>query len=346
MLEGLEEAGDCPECGLPYHLLYASMHTLRLPLVRWRLYLPGLAMSVGMSLALAAVMVFGMGNWGAALWLGVPFAMGSMLGYTVRAGKLLMMFLLLSALVCLIFGLMTLQLAGLFCGMALVGVFLGPAMVGLASGIAFRRALKRTAFSQRDHLPILAVCAGVLVWGVIEGRPRPQPPETVATTRIIAAPVAVCWDHLMFYEEVTHRPPWILRVGLARPLGTIGSSDRPGDVKVCLYNKGTITKRASRVVRGEELAFDVIQQRIGYERDVRLRSGSFVFAPAGPGRTLLTLETTYEPLLSPRWCWKPFERLAVHTLHGHVLEGMRIAAETAQVNDSGTVAAVAKDADR
>jgi hypothetical protein len=37
----------------------------------------------------------------------------------------------------------------------------------------------------------------------------------------------------------------------------------------------------------------------------------------------VTLETTYVPLLTPRPAWVPFERLAIHTLHGHVLEGMR-----------------------
>ena len=54
----------------------------------------------------------------------------------------------------------------------------------------------------------------------------------------------------MFYEEVKHQPPLILRIGLAHPLYTIGSSEHVGDVKTCVYNKGHITKRITEVEPG------------------------------------------------------------------------------------------------
>jgi hypothetical protein len=63
-----------------------------------------------------------------------------------------------------------------------------------------------------------------------------------------------------------------------------------------------------------------------------LWGGSFTFEAdtsdiVQPHRIHCTLETTYRPHLSPRWCWRPFERYTVHTLHRHVLRGI---AEEAQ----------------
>ena len=97
---------------------------------------------------------------------------------------------------------------------------------------------------------------------------------------------------------------------------------------VNIPNKGHITKRVTEVRSPELLAFDVIEQSIGYERDVRLISGSFELSPDGATHTRITLNTTYQPLLGPRWAWALGEDYAIHTLHSHVLEGMRLHAET------------------
>jgi hypothetical protein len=37
----------------------------------------------------------------------------------------------------------------------------------------------------------------------------------------------------------------------------------------------------------------------------------------------VVLTTRYIRHLRPAWLWEPMERKIVHTLHGHVLEGMR-----------------------
>ncbi len=146
--------------------------------------------------------------------------------------------------------------------------------------------------------------------------------ETVSTSVDIAASPHECFESLAFYEEVKHRPPLILRIGLAHPLGAIGSSRRIGDIKKCLYNKGSITKRVTEVEPDRLLAFEVIGQHIGYERDVRLTGRSFAFEPRADGGTHVTLTTTYVPLLEPRLLWRWGEHIAVHTLHEHVLEGL------------------------
>lgn len=316
--------GQCPECGRPFDLADRSTFALRPPFLRWNFWFPGLCLSVLGGTVVVAILAFAFGNWGVSLFLGVPFSVGCILGYRLRVRWYLLPLFCLVALLGLIIGLMSLSLAGVYCGLILGAIFLVPIFIGAVLGAILRHQLKFRGYGQASYLPILLFWLIPRAGGVIEGRPRGNRPESVSTEIVIPAPIARCWDAIMFYEEVTHEPPLILRIGLAHPLYTIGVSRKPGDVKTCVYNKGRITKRITAVADRSLLEFEVIEQRIGYERDVRLIGGSFRLEPLGPDSTRVTLTTTYEPLLGPRFCWRPGERLAVHLLHRHVLEGMRL----------------------
>ncbi|MCI0366544.1 MAG: hypothetical protein L0219_21995 [Phycisphaerales bacterium] len=322
VLQNLTES-RCPECGREFDLDNPSTYTLKPPFLAWKFWLPGLSLAIIGGIAGAALMLEA-GNWGWPLWFGVPFAAGSLLGYRLRCKWFIIAVMILTTVVSMCVGMMAMQVAGIYCGIALVGIFLGPLFIGTVLGTILRLILKRTPFNQKWYLPALAIFALPLICGWLEGSPRRSAPiESISTVSIIDAPAARCWDSIMFYEEVKHSPPLILRIGLAHPLYTTGSSRSPGDVKTCIYNKGRITKKITAVDPQRQLAFDVIEQRIGYERDVRLTGGSFKFSEVDSTTTQVTLTTQYEPLLHPRWAWRPFERFAVHTLHEHVIEGMR-----------------------
>lgn len=330
MLIGLLSPGRCPECGRGFDLKDPATFAIGIPFLRWAYWAPGLLLSIGGSTLLIACMVVGMHAWGAALWLGVPFAAGSVLGYTVRSRWYVIPLLGLIALSGLIFGFASMNLAGVYCGLVLGALLAGPLVIGAVAGAILRSVLKHSTFSQRQYLPILFMFLVPIGWAALEGRPAPMAPESISTSTAMAGAPDEVWDSIVFYEDVKHPPPWILRLGLARPLRAIGSAIHPGDVKVCFYNKGRIVKRVVEAVRGQRLTFQVIDQQIGYERDVRLISGGFVLTPRDGG-TAVTLTTTYEPFLTPRWCWRPFEAYAAHTLHLYVLEGMSMNRESRRI---------------
>lgn len=326
-LSGLKSPGNCPECGRPFNLLVPGTFTFKVPFVRRVFWLPPFVLAGLGGVVMAALLVFGMGNWGVALWVGVPLSIGCIIGYGTRARVFVLVILSLAGLTVFIVALMSMQLAGIFCGLVLAAICMGPVLVGTFAGWLLRLTLKTTRFSQRSHLPSIALLAIGPVWAMLEGPAGPSPPESVSTREVIAAPVQACWDSIMFYEEVRHPAPLILRIGLARPLRTLGGSSLVGDRKTCIYNKGHITKEITEVSPGRVLAFKVVEQEIGYEHDVRIMGGSFRFDAVDPGHTAVTLTTSYEPLITPRFAWRWAEEMAVHTLHGHVLEGMRRRAE-------------------
>jgi hypothetical protein len=173
---------------------------------------------------------------------------------------------------------------------------------------------------------LMIFIAPVLIAAMERAVSQPRDIETVVTSLNIPSPAGRAWNALMFYEEVRHRPPWLLRYGLPRPLFARGSTQNIGDTKVCNYTKGHLTKRVTQREPEKLLAFDVIEQDRIETDSVRLTGGSFRFIPLSSNLTRVDLATSFEPKLGPRWVWRPFERLAVHTLHRHVLEGMKLAA--------------------
>ena len=131
-----------------------------------------------------------------------------------------------------------------------------------------------------------------------------------------------------FYEQVKKPAPWPLWISPElRPRYTTGNSARPGDVRVCVYERGQLKKLTRAVSAPNRLAFDVVQQRDVENRSIRLLDGSFDLIPTDGGRsTRLTLTTRYVPLLYPRWAYAWSERYFVHALHHFVMSGMADAA--------------------
>ncbi len=319
VLEGLPSPGDCPECSVWFDLSDPSAHTLKLPYIGWKFWLPvWIAAGIGGVLTVLIVVLVQQ-NWGAALWIGVPLSMGMFVGYIGRFRAAGYVIAALTFAMCFFLTLVSLSLAGAFCGLSLAAILFGPLVAGAFVGWVMRRLLRASRFSQRDYLASLLFLLIPVVWASIEGPGRFGPAESITTREVVTAPVNAAWRGIVFFEDVRRRPPLILRIGLAHPLHTYGRSTGVGDRKTCVYNRGHITKEVVEIQDGRLLAFRVVEQNIGYEHDVRLIGGQFAMDPLDEMRTEVALTTTYEPRLAPRFVWRPFERLAVHTLHRHVI---------------------------
>lgn len=322
VLSGLPEQ-RCPECGREFDWENPKTYSTKPLFVRWKFWLPGfvLASVGGVVLYLLLLWVAG---WGVAVSIVAPFCIGAVVGYGCRLGPFLLGLLALAALGVIVFTLYSASLVGIFCGSVMAAVALTPVLVGAGCGALLRIRLKDSKFDQRWYLPALSLLLAALLWGCVEHfTAAPHAVESIVTSMDIPAPIGRTWNALMFYEQVRNRPPWLLRYGLPRPLYTFGSVERVGDVRTCVYTKGHLTKRVTRRVPDALLAFEVIEQDRIETDSVRLTGGSFAFSSEGPRRARVDLTTTYQPKLGPRWIWRPFEQWAVHTMHGHVLEGMK-----------------------
>jgi len=148
--------------------------------------------------------------------------------------------------------------------------------------------------------------------------------ETVTTTLRLDADPGTVWNRLVFYEEVTGSPAWLLRALLPHPLRTEGDKRRIGAIVRCAYSDGNLAKRITAVEAPRLLRFEVVEQRLGIEACILTQGGSYHIHGCGDA-TDVALITNYEAYLRPRTIWRPVEALLVNRLHRHILGGIRAA---------------------
>lgn len=279
---------------------------------------------------------------GWSLVFGLPICMGAVLGYATspRRFKLWQKVIFGILLFCgflVIVGLLS-TLApfgglggvtmGMFCIVMLGLVFILPFMLGDWLGYALRRRDER---KKRNWKWVKVVILLLLPFGLDAAErlvPRDEDLATVATQAVFPVSRGQAWNSVVFYEQIEHEPPFLLRLALPRPVGTTGGKAAVGDTCRCEYENGYLVKKITEREEGRVLGFRVIRQEIHFEHDLELREGSFRVEPGPePGTALVTLTTTYRRLTYPAFIWQPAETLVLHTLHRHVLDGMRANAE-------------------
>ena len=145
--------------------------------------------------------------------------------------------------------------------------------------------------------------------------------EAVATRiRFNASPEAV-WNHIMLYEEVPGRPPFLLRALLPHPVRTEGDKTRVGATVRCVYEGGDLVKRITTVEPPRFLEFEVVEQRLGIEDCILTLGGSYEIYTCGDATDVMLI-TNYQAYLRPRYLWRPLEASWYDQLHGHILRGV------------------------
>jgi hypothetical protein len=151
----------------------------------------------------------------------------------------------------------------------------------------------------------------------------------VSTSMAFPAPPDAVWDALLTYEEVTARPPLVLRMLLPEPIASVGERNAAGAEVECLYREGSLLKRITLVEPPRRLAFDVINQRLGFEDLLTAVTGGYEIRETEAGSEV-ELSTIYVSRLRPRFFWGAVEQFLGHVFHRHLLQTMllRIEEET------------------
>ena len=138
---------------------------------------------------------------------------------------------------------------------------------------------------------------------------------------VFAAPGAV-WNALMFYEEIAEDRPFVLRHFLPSPIGTDGCKSEVGSDVKCRYVGGHLLKRVTRIVHGQNYAFEVVEQNLALGR-IRLLGGDYTLHILSEDCTRVALATHYASLNCPRWVFGRLEAAVCHSFHRYILSAMR-----------------------
>lgn len=328
-LPPVHEPAICLQCGWQYDPHRPETFATHASSSRWKFWLPGFLMSVFVGTLTYAGCLQG-GEMGWSLFFAVPVSFGALLGYACRLQTWGFAVLGILATLSVIFLLITFNLAGLFCGFTLGLIFLIPMFAGLMCGVFLRVVLIASRWDHAWYFRwyVWLIAASPLIGQLIEDRvPHRREIAVIETGLTIDATPEEAWNAIMFYEDVEHSPPWLLHLALPKPIRSEGNKQRPGEIVTCFYDCGEIKKRISTVEQPRRLAFDVVSVQMRSENYANLKEGSFEIVPVGERKSRITLTTRFERKLRPALIWEPIERRVIHTLHGHVLEGMRRKAE-------------------
>jgi hypothetical protein len=334
-LDLLAQPTACPNCGLQYDPTRPETYTTHRGSSRWKFWVPGFLLSVAVG-TLSYALCLRTGSMGTALFFAVPVSFGAILGYATRVQTWAFVALGTIAICSVVFALVSLNLAGIFCGFTLGVIFLIPTFVGLICGVLLRLLLIAGGWDHAWYFRwyVWLIAALPLIGQQIENLiPRGRDIAVVKTGLTIDATPQEAWNALMFYEEVQHSPPWLLHLALPKPIRSEGNKHKEGEVIRCFYDCGTISKRISKVQPVRRLSFEVVDVQMRSENYASLRDGSFEIEPVGTMQCRITLTTRFERKLRPAWVWAPIERKVIHTLHGHVLEGIRRKAAESRAQD-------------
>ena len=154
-------------------------------------------------------------------------------------------------------------------------------------------------------------------------------PSSIFTRAIFKAAPARVWDSLLFYEEIEGPPPLLLRLLLPSPIRTEGEKSSVGSEAVCLYDRGHLIKRTTRIEERSLYEFEVLEQKLRLGGSMRLHGGRYALRSEREGETQVVLETRYTSTRWPRWFWRPVERFVCHLFHRFLLRTMQRRAEQA-----------------
>ncbi len=305
----------------------------------------GLGLTFGLTkLAKAGMMPFGLvdagGYFGAALFLGLPFAAGISAGVVIRraggsigqaigAGLTLLGAVLLVLCGCAMEGIICVFMAAPY-GAAL-------ALLGAVAGYAL--ATRRIADGTLQSGAWLSIVALV----ALEGWNPPAPLEDTATTSIVieATPERV-WAQLHDIRDLPPTDNFLFQLGVAHPVGTVTDGQGVGAARLCRLSTGDMPEVVTVWKPGQELRFKVLStppsmRELGFfgrtidaahlHSTFASLEGGFRMEALPGGRTRLTGDSRYLLNLFPATYWNLWTKESVHGVHRRVLEHVKTQAE-------------------
>ncbi len=297
-----------------------------------------------LGVALAVFSTHWLKDYGAGLFVGLPFALGflSVLLYGAAGPRGFASCFLVAASVTAVVGgaLVAFAVEGIICVLmaAPIGMFLS--FMGAAFGWTIHRAYWLARSSDALALALLAAVPALMG---SEAAFRPVPPLfEVTTAEEIDAPPGVVWRHVVCFSEIPPGDDWVFRIGIASPRRAIVSGSGPGAVRHCEFTTGAFVEPITIWDEPNVLQFDVVSQPPPMEEwspwnevhpphlddFLRSKGGRFRLVPLDGGRrTRLEGTTWYEHSIWPSAYWRIYSDALIHRIHRRVLRHIKGEAE-------------------
>lgn len=299
-------------------------------------------LTVGVAAAAIALATKVLATYGIGLFVAVPFSVGYLSGFLVarRDGASAARPYVVALLALALLGgfLTAVAWEGIVClvmslPLALVVALLG-AYCGARSGRRFRHPPAATpAYSVVILLPLVLFA---------ESSAHLQAPlYRVETPVVVQASPEEVWRNVVAFPEITERPEWYFRAGIAYPLRAQIHGSGAGAVRRCEFTTGAFVEPVDVWNEPALLRFRVTENpppmaELSPYANVDpphlhgflvSEQGQFELRPLSGGRTLLVGTTWYRHHLWPAAYWRLWSDAIIHRIHLRVLRHIKARSE-------------------
>jgi uncharacterized membrane protein YhaH (DUF805 family) len=284
---------------------------------------------------------YGFGNYGAPLFLGLPFFMGflSSLLYGAREPRtirectgiaLLAICVTALALVCFL-------IEGLLCIAALFPIACVCCVIGACVGFG----VQKLPPGRRNALQSSLLCGLALVFGATLPVDDSRTLSSQTTIRVSRHPADV-WRHVVAFSEIDPPKEWLFLQGVAYPMRARIEGIGVGAIRYCEFSTGPFVEPITVWKEPHELRFTVTQtppaltewNPLGTVIAPHLKGyfqslgGQFLLTEIAPGVTEIRATTWYTHKVAPVWYWSLISDPILHLIHSRVLEHIKVSAES------------------
>ena len=148
--------------------------------------------------------------------------------------------------------------------------------------------------------------------------------SSASTTMNINSSKQQVWNKIGFYEHVEKKPSWLLRFSLPTPQEVEGRHDNVGDTCRCKYSDGGyLTKRITRILDGNRIEFEIIEQSIRYQNSIKLLGGYIEIEELGDEKTIVNMVTYYDNRIKLKSLSGYFINKVIKKMHRFVIQDMQ-----------------------
>ena len=299
--------------------------------------LKALVAGIATGLVALLVSVFGLEEYGSALFAGTPFVMGvvsaylaaqsghtsikrsvgiALLGLGLCGGAMLL--LALEGGICLMMA------APLAAALAAMGALVGRSMAQAQSGGAVASLLLA--------LPLTMAMPGQDLDGWV---------HSAVTEVVVDAPPEAVWKHVVSFPDLPPPSDWLMKTGIACPVRARIEGEGVGAVRHCEFTTGAFVEPITVWNPPHHLAFDVTKQPppmhewSPYQHvhaphlagSMKSRRGEFRLERLPDNKTRLVGTTWYTLDMAPQIYWKTFSDAIIGRIHERVLDHVKALAE-------------------
>lgn len=301
-----------------------------------RVVLAALGLTAALSVGMTVLSTFVAAQYGAALFVGTPFALGFFVGWILNRDQsvawrttigVTTLGLLTSGAALMLFALEGLLCLAMAFPLAWVLGTMGAVLGKLVGDAGHRGA--------RGLGAVLVALPALLAFET--GAPS-RPEREVITAIDVPAPPQAVWDSVVGWSELpADNLPWFFAAGIAYPVRARLEGRGVGAVRYCEFSTGPFVEPITAWDEPNRLAFDVRSQppamhewsfwdRVDaphLEGFMVSHRGEFRLIDLGNGRTRLEGSTWYHLDIWPQAYWAPLADALLHSIHHRVLEHVR-----------------------